>query len=56
MTKRQDIHEEWAISQLQRVLELDRKNRDALPGSAVKLVKRAVMIMKKRRDGASSKN
>lgn len=54
MTKRQDEHEEWAINHLQRVLELDRKNRDALPGSAVKLVKRAIMIMKKRRPHAAS--
>lgn len=49
MPKRQDRHEEWAIQKLQEIVELDRLNRDALPGSAVKKIKEALTIMKKRR-------
>lgn len=51
MPKRHDEHEEWAIRQLQPVVDLDRRNRDALPGSAVKFVKRALLILKARRRG-----
>jgi hypothetical protein len=47
--KRQDVHEEWAIAQLEKIIQLDRENRDALPGSVVKLVKEARNILKKRR-------
>jgi hypothetical protein len=47
--KRKDIDEEWAIAQLQKIIDLDRFDRDALPGSAVKHVKAAQTIMKKRR-------
>ena len=49
MPHRQDKHEEWAIAMLESVLAVDRENRDALPGSAVRLIKAAVTIMKKRR-------
>jgi len=38
-----------AIALLEQVLLLDRADRDALPGSVVKLVKRAIVIMRKRR-------
>lgn len=49
MPKRHDEHEEWAIRRLQDIIELDRVNRDALPGSVVRKVKQAQTIMKKRR-------
>ena len=49
MTKRQDRHEEWAIAQLQKIVDLDRRHRDALSGSAVRKVKEAMTILKKRR-------
>lgn len=46
---RQDRTEERAIALLEQVLDIDRTQRDALPGTAVKLVKQAVVVMKKRR-------
>ena len=49
MTHRKDKAEEWAIRLLQEIIELDRIDRDALPGSAVKHIKTAQTIMKKRR-------
>ena len=47
--KRQDKHEERAIKLLEQIVDLDRQNRDALSGSAVKKVKEALTILKKRR-------
>jgi hypothetical protein len=49
VTHRKDIQEERAIALLQQVLTIDREDRDALPGSVVRLVKEAVRIMQKRR-------
>lgn len=49
MPKRKDVAEEWAITHLQAIIDLDRSDRDALPGSVVKKVKDAQLIMKKRR-------
>lgn len=49
MPKRHDQQEEWAINILQQIIDLDRQNSDALPGSAVRHVKQAITIMKKRR-------
>jgi len=49
MPKRHDVHEEWAIAHLTQVIALDQSNRDALPGSVVRLVKQATTILKKRR-------
>jgi len=49
MPKRQNEAEEWAIKQLELIIEKSRKERDALPGSAVRLIKKAQTIMKKRR-------
>lgn len=49
MPKRQDVHEERAIALLREVVAIDSSNRDALPGSAVKHVKAALTIMRKRR-------
>lgn len=49
MPKRQDEKEERAIKMLEAVVQIDRENRDALPGSAVKHVKAALTIMRKRR-------
>lgn len=52
MTHRKDECEEWAIARLQDIINLDLADRDALPGSVVKLVKQAQVIMKKRRRDA----
>ena len=52
--KRHDRAEEWAIQRLQEIVDLDRANRDALPGSAVRHVKQAITIMKKRRKAVMS--
>lgn len=49
MPKRKDIYEERAIAILSQITDLDKRDRDALPGSVVKLVKQAVRILKKRR-------
>lgn len=50
-SKRSDMHEEWAIAYLQKVVNLSITERDALPGSVVDHVKAAIIIMKKRRGG-----
>jgi hypothetical protein len=42
-------HEEWAIAVLDQIVVLSRRDRDALPGSVVRLVKDALTILKKRR-------
>ncbi|WP_300614321.1 hypothetical protein [Trebonia sp.] len=49
MTHRKDKAEEQAIALLQRVVAMSEADRDALPGSAVKHVKLAIAIMRKRR-------
>jgi len=49
VTHRKDTAEEQAIVLLQRVVALSEADRDALPGSAVKHVKLALGIMRKRR-------
>ena len=49
MTHRKDTAEEQAIALLERVVALSEADRDALPGSAVKHVKQAIAIMRKRR-------
>jgi hypothetical protein len=46
---RKDRAEEQAIKLLEQVVEMDRQDRDALPGSAVSHVKQALTIMRKRR-------
>lgn len=46
---RQDSYEERAIALLQQVVAIDAANADALPGTAVKHVKDALVVMKKRR-------
>ena len=53
MTHRKDKAEEQAIALLQRVVAMSEADRDALPGSAVKHVKAAIAIMRKRRRQAS---
>lgn len=45
--KRRD--EAWALALLERIIVRDREDRDALPGSVVKLVKEAAVILRKRR-------
>ena len=49
MTHRKDQAEEQAIALLERVVAMSDADRDALPGSAVKHVKAALVIMRKRR-------
>lgn len=49
MPKRQDTYEEWAIQILNKIMVLEASNRDALPGSAVKHVREAIKVLKKRR-------
>jgi hypothetical protein len=49
VTHRKDTAEEQAIALLERVIALSESDRDALPGSAVKHVKLAIAIMRKRR-------
>lgn len=49
MPHRKDNKEERAIRHLEIVVQMDREDRDALPGSAVKHVKTALTIMRKRR-------
>jgi hypothetical protein len=46
---RKDKAEEQAIALLERVVAMSEADRDALPGSAVKHVKLAIAIMRKRR-------
>lgn len=43
------VPEAQAIYLLQQIVDMDRKDSDALPGSVVKLVKKALVILKKRR-------
>lgn len=49
MTHRKDQAEEQAIRLLREVVAISEGDRDALPGSAVKHVKSALTIMRKRR-------
>lgn len=49
MTHRKDGAEELAIQLLNQVIEISDRDRDALPGSAVALVKKARTVMRKRR-------
>ena len=49
VTHRKDKAEEQAIALLQRVVAMSEADRDALSGSAVKHVKLAIAIMRKRR-------
>lgn len=51
MPKRKDRDEEWAIQHLGKIVERSVQDRDALPGSVVKLVKDAIVILRKRRKG-----
>ena len=49
MNHRKDGAEEYVIALLSEVVAIDRRDRDALPGSVVRLVKQAITILKKRR-------
>ena len=56
MPHRKDRDEEWAIALLEQIVARDRQDRDALSGQAVDHVKRALVILKKRRrDGGAGK-
>jgi len=50
MSHVKDRHELWALSLLNQIIERDKRDRDALPGSVVKLVKDAARIIRKRQD------
>ena len=54
VTHRKDKPEEQAITLLERVVAMSEADRDALPGSAVKHVKAALVIMRKRRKQEAS--
>jgi hypothetical protein len=56
VTHRKDKAEEQAIALLERVVAMSEADRDALPGSAVKHVKLAIAIMRKRRRQQASGN
>lgn len=49
---RNDTTEEWAIRHLSALVDKADQDRDCLPGSVVKLVKQARVILKKRRKPA----
>jgi hypothetical protein len=49
MPHRKDRDEEWAIALLEQIVARDRQDRDVLSGQAVDHVKRALVILKKRR-------
>lgn len=51
MSHRKDVQERLAIRLLEKILDLDRADRDALPGSAVKKVKEALKILRKLQKG-----
>lgn len=51
MSHRKDNDEKWAIALLEKVVARSQKDRDALPGSAVKKVKEALKILRKRQKG-----
>jgi hypothetical protein len=54
MPHRKDRDEEWAIALREQLVARDRQDRDALSGQAVDHVKRALVILKKRRRGGSA--
>lgn len=49
MTKRHDQVEERVICMLEEIVFIDRRSRDALSGAAVKKVKEALRILRRRR-------
>lgn len=51
MTHVKDRDEMWAIALLQQIIDRSNQDKDALPGSAVRKVKEAKAIMKKRIEG-----
>jgi len=51
-----DKDELWALSKLNQIIQRSRKDRDALPGSVVRKVKDAAIIIKKRQGYKHNKN
>jgi hypothetical protein len=49
-----DKDELWALALLEQIIQRDRKDRDALPGSVIKHVKAAAKIIKKRQEAKRS--
>ena len=49
-----DKDELWALALLEQIIQRDREDRDALPGSAVQHVKAAARIIKKRQEAKRS--
>ena len=48
MSHVKDRDERWALALLKQIIDRSNEDRDALPGSVVKLVKQAAIILKKR--------
>jgi hypothetical protein len=56
MPHMKDRDERWALRLLEQIIRRDREDRDALPGSVVKLIKKAIKILRKRqRSGYSGR-
>ena len=51
-----DRDELWALSLLNQIIQSSRDDRDALPGSVVKKVKDAAIIIKKRQKHKKNKS
>jgi hypothetical protein len=49
MPHRKDRDEEWAIALLEQIVQRDREDRDALSSQGVGHIKKARVILKKRR-------
>ncbi len=45
-----DRDELWALALLEQIIQRDREDRDALPGTVVELAKKAAKILKKRQE------
>ena len=60
MSHRTDGDEVWALRLLNQIIDCDRRNSDALPGSVVKLVKAArrklIKLQKAKRSSSGRRN
>lgn len=55
MAHQKDEAEKWALALLSQIIACDRRDRDALPGEAIKLIKRARKILLKRQASKKTK-
>jgi hypothetical protein len=51
MSHRKDDREEWVIYQLETIVMVDQRDRDAISGAAMAHIKKALTILRKRRKG-----